>query len=112
MQKEYKTNHNWIGKVIPLELWKKFKLDHKNKCIKHNPESVRENETQKILYDFEIKMYHLISARRPDPVIVNKRKRTCRIVDIGEGATPFPGLLHFILETNLILLSIKQGGIK
>ena len=31
---------------------------------------------------------------------------------IGEGATPFPGLLHFSLDTYFILLSIKQGGIK
>ena len=25
---------------------------------------------------------------------------------------PFPGLLHFTLDTYLILLSVKQGGIK
>ena len=29
-----------------------------------------------------------------------------------EGATPFPGLLHFTLDTYLILLSVKQDGIK
>ncbi len=29
-----------------------------------------------------------------------------------ESATPFPGLLHFTLDTYLILLSVKQGGIK
>ena len=31
---------------------------------------------------------------------------------VREGATPFPGLLHFTLDTYLILLSVKQGGIK
>ena len=31
---------------------------------------------------------------------------------VGEGATPFPGLLHFTLDTYLIFLSVKQGGIK
>ena len=30
----------------------------------------------------------------------------------GEGATPFPGLLHFTLDPYLIMLSVKQGGIK
>ena len=30
----------------------------------------------------------------------------------GEGATPFPGLLHFTLDTYLILLSVKKGDIK
>ena len=29
----------------------------------------------------------------------------------GEGATRFPGLLHFTLDTYLIMLSIKQGCI-
>ena len=31
---------------------------------------------------------------------------------VGEGATSFPGLLHFPLDTYLIMLSVKQGGIK
>ena len=31
---------------------------------------------------------------------------------VGEGATPFPGLLHFTLDPHLIMLSDKQGGIK
>ena len=28
------------------------------------------------------------------------------------GATPFPGLLHFTIDPYLIVLSVKQGGIK
>ena len=31
---------------------------------------------------------------------------------IGEDATPFPGLLHFTLDPYLIMLSVKQAGIK
>ena len=31
---------------------------------------------------------------------------------VGEVATPFPGLLHFTLDPYLIMLSVKQGGIK
>ena len=30
----------------------------------------------------------------------------------GEGATSFPALLHFTLDTYLLLLIVKQGGIK
>ena len=29
-----------------------------------------------------------------------------------KGATPFPGLLHFTLDPYLIMVSVKQGGIK
>ena len=31
---------------------------------------------------------------------------------VGEGATPFPGLLHFTFDPHLIVLSAKQGGIE
>ena len=33
-------------------------------------------------------------------------------IDIGKGATLFPGLLHFTLDTYFIMQSTKQGGIK
>ena len=42
--------------------------------VNENSESVQENDAQKLLGDFEIKMDHLISARRPDLVIVNEEK--------------------------------------
>ena len=47
-----------------------------------NPESVLDNETHKFHKDFEIQTDHLISARRADLIIVKKKNRTCRIVDI------------------------------
>ena len=31
---------------------------------------------------------------------------------VGNDAIPFPGLLHITFETYLIMLSVKQGGIK
>ena len=59
-----------MGKVIHWKLCKKFKFDHTNKWYMHNPESVLENEMQRVLWNFKIQMDHLISARRPDQVIV------------------------------------------
>ena len=44
----------------------------------HNPESVRGNVTQN-LRDFEIQTDHLISTRRPDLVIVNKKKEPAEL---------------------------------
>ena len=85
-QKEYKTRHDWVGKVIHRELCKKLKFDHTNKWYMPNPESIVENETPKFLWDFDIQTEHLISARRPDLIIINKKKRTCRIVDFGVPA--------------------------
>ena len=36
-QKEYKTRHDWVGRVIHWELCKEFKFDHTNKWYTHNP---------------------------------------------------------------------------
>ena len=41
----------------------------------HNPESILENEMLKLLSNFAIQTDHLISARRPNLAIVNKKKR-------------------------------------
>ena len=46
----------------------------------HNPALVLENDTHKLLWDFNIQMDHLILARRPDLIIINKKKRICKIV--------------------------------
>ena len=40
----------------------------------HNPVSVLENYTHKLLWDFDIQTDHLISARRPDLIIIKKTK--------------------------------------
>ena len=41
----------------------------------HNPASALENDTHKLLWDFNIHTDHLISARRPDLIIINKKKK-------------------------------------
>ena len=74
-QKEYKDRHDWVGKVIHWEMRKKSKLDHANKWYMHNPAPVLENDTHKLLWDFNIQADHLISARRPDLIIINKKKK-------------------------------------
>ena len=40
----------------------------------------------KLPWDFEIQTNHLISPRRPDQIIIDKKKRTCRIVDFAAPA--------------------------
>ena len=81
-QKEYKTRHDWVGK----EMCKKFKFDHTNKWYMHNPAPVLENNTHKLLWDFDIHTDHLLSERRPDVIIINNKKRICKIVDFADPA--------------------------
>ena len=69
-------------KGIHWELCKKFRYDHTSKWYTHIPKLVQENEMHKLLCDWEIND-HQISARQPDLVIVNIKKRTCRIVNFA-----------------------------
>ena len=50
--------------------------------------SVLENETHKLLWDYDIQTDHLISAKRPDLIVINKGKRTCKIMDFAVPADP------------------------
>ena len=64
-QTKYKNRHDWVARVIPWEQCKKLKFDHTNKWYKHNQESVLNNETHKLLWNFMIQTDHLIPARPP-----------------------------------------------
>ena len=53
----------------------------------HNQAPILENDTHKLLLDFDIHTDHLISARRPDLFIIPApKKRTCKIVDFAVPA--------------------------
>ena len=86
-QKKYKARYDWVGKVIIWEMCRKFQFDHTNKWYMHKPAPVLENDTHKLLWDFNIQTDHLILARRPDLIIINKKKkRICKIVDFAVSA--------------------------
>ena len=67
-------------------MFRKFQFDHTNKWYTHNPAPVLENDTHKLLWDFNIQTDHLIPTRRPDLKIIKKKKRICKIVDFSVPA--------------------------
>ena len=85
-QKEYKTRHNWVGKVIHKELCKKIEIWPYEQMVYAQPRSVLENETHKPLWDFDLQRDHQISARWPDLIIINKKEGTCWFVDFAVPA--------------------------
>ena len=54
----------------------------------HNAAPVQKNDTFKLQWDFNIQTDHLIPARTPDLIIINKKKkkRICKIVDFAVPA--------------------------
>ena len=54
-----------------------------NKWYEHQPDTVVENDNHKILWDFDVQTDHLIEARQPDLIIINKEEKKCTIVDFA-----------------------------
>ena len=81
VHKEYKTRHDWVGKMIHWEMCKKLKFDHKNKWYMHNTAPVLENKTHKLLWDIDIQTDHLISVRKSDFIIIitNKKRELAKL---------------------------------
>ena len=68
-QREYKARHDWVEKVIHMELCKKIHFGYTTKRYIHKPESVLENETHNILWDFDLKTNRLIRSQKTRPSI-------------------------------------------
>ena len=49
----------------------------------HNQPAALENNTHKRLWDFDMHTDHLISARRPDLIIINKKREIAKNVDFA-----------------------------
>ena len=82
-QKEYKRRHDWMGKKVHWEVCRNYGLETKAKWYEYEPQAVCENEEYKILWDFSIQTDHVIEARRPDMIIVEKKGNKCQIIDFA-----------------------------
>ena len=82
-RKEYKRRLDNLCKVVHWKLARKCNFEAGYKWYEHEPESVLENEDYKILWDFNIQTDHVIKARRPDLVVADKKRRTCKIIDFA-----------------------------
>ena len=82
-QKEYRRRHGNLGKIVHWKLARKCNFEAGDKWYEHEPESVLENKDYKILWDFSIQTDHVIEARRPVLVVVDKKERICKIIDFA-----------------------------
>ena len=82
-QKECKRWHDNLGRIVQWKLARKCNFQVGDKWYEHEPESVLENEDYKILWDFSIQTDQVTEARRPDLVVVDKKERSCKIIDFA-----------------------------
>ena len=82
-QKEYKRRHDNLGKIIHWKLSRKCNFEAVHRWYEHEPERFLENEDYKILWDFSIQTDHDVEARRPNLVAVDKKEKSCKIIDFA-----------------------------
>ena len=71
---EYKQRHDNVSRNIHWHLCENNGIECEDKWWKHQPKPVEENDDIKILWDFNIYTDKKISARRPDIVVIDKKK--------------------------------------
>ena len=81
-QREYKRRHDTVAKLVHWKLCEKHNLVRTEKWYEHCPEGIVEDDDVKLLWDMNIQCDNVIEARRPDLVLVDKKKKSCVIIDI------------------------------
>ena len=85
-QKEYKRRHANVARIVHWKLCGLYQLERAEKWYKHQPNGVIESDEVKIRWDFNIQCDSRIECRRPDVVVVLKKKTECKIIYIADPA--------------------------
>ena len=80
LQKEYKQRND---STVHWRFCRKKGFNVPAKWYKHKPLLCTENESFKILWDFNIQADHKIEHRRLEIIIVNKTNKKVQIVDLA-----------------------------
>ena len=80
---DYLNRHNRIASQIHWALCGKYGFDRSEQWWQHKVETDLENETSKILWDFNIYTDRAIHHRRPDIVLIDKVDNKVKIIDIA-----------------------------
>ena len=66
-QREYKRRHNTVAKLVRWKLCEKYNLERKEKWY----------------WDINIQCDDVMEARRPDLILVDKKEKSCVIIDVA-----------------------------
>ena len=80
---QYLARHDNVAKYIHWLLCGKYDIQREHNWWKHSPVSVVENECVKILWDFNVYVDHMISARRPDIIVIDKAALVVKLIDVS-----------------------------
>ena len=83
VQLEYKRRHDTVAKLVHWKLCEKHNLERTERWYEHCPKGVVENYDVKLIWDINIQCNNIIEAGRPDLILVDKKGKSCVIVDIA-----------------------------
>ena len=81
-QLNYKARHDRVASAVHWSIVKAHGLSHTKSWYEHRADKVVEKKV-KILWDFNIQVDKFIEARRPDIILIRKKKIECLIIDIA-----------------------------
>ena len=81
-QREYKKRHDTVAKFVHWELCEKHNLERKEKWYEHCSKGAVEDDDVKLIWYINIQCA-IIEARRPDLILVNKKAKSCVIIDVA-----------------------------
>ena len=79
----YMKRHNAVAATVHWGLCANMGFERAEHWWQHQPETAMENESFKLLYDFNVMTDKKITARRPDIIIVDKKNRHTTIIDVS-----------------------------
>ena len=84
-QREYKRRHDTVAKLVNAKMCEEHNLERKKKWYEHCTEGAVEDDDVELIWDINIQCDNDIEARRPDLILVDKKVKSCVIINV---ATP------------------------
>ena len=82
-QREYKRRHDTVAKLVHWKLCEKHNLERQEKWYEHCPEGVVEDDDVKLIWEINILCDNVTEARRPNLIFVDKKVKSCVIIDVA-----------------------------
>ena len=78
--REYKRRHDTVAKLVQWKLCEKHNLERTERWYEHCPKGVVENDDVKLFWDINIQCDNIIEARRPNLILVDKKRKSSSIL--------------------------------
>ena len=80
---EYERRHETVAKLVHWKLCEKHNLERTKSWYEHCSKGVVENVDVKVIWDINIQCDNITEARRPDLILMDKKGKSCIIIDIA-----------------------------